>query len=256
MADARVKDSSATSNYGTATEIRARLSSSSSNYESYLKFDLSSVTGGISSARLRLYGHLDSTSILNVLQGIFAVSNTTWTETGITWSTKPATTTSPLATVVVPDGVLRFYEWDLTSYIQSEKSAGRNLVSLALKSTAVSSPYTIFNSKEASSNGPQLVVTVGGSTQTGLGALPMSPPRQQKTSSPQIQLTVAASALAGWPSQLRACYAIPLTGDCRQGGPYGMKSTNVVSNTRLAPLITSAQATRTLAAIIRKAPII
>ena len=52
LADARVKDSSASSNYGTDPELRARLSSSSSNYESYLKFDLTSL-GSVSSAKLR-----------------------------------------------------------------------------------------------------------------------------------------------------------------------------------------------------------
>ena len=216
-----MKSSSGTNNYGTDTELRARLSGSSSNYETYLKFDLSSVSGGVSSAKLRLYGHLDSTSILNVSQAIFAVSSTTWSETGITWNTRPPSATSPLATVVVPDGVLRFYEWDITSYIQSEKSAGRKLVSLALKSTATSSPYTIFNSKEASSNWPQLVVTVAGSAQTPVGGLLMGPSwqRQQTTSSLQMQLTVTALTLEGWPSQLRGCYGISLTRDCLWGSP-------------------------------------
>jgi hypothetical protein len=148
LADSRVKSSSTTSNYGTDTDLRTRLSSSSSNYESYLKFDLSTLPSSISNAKLQLYGHLDDTSSINVPTAAFAVSNTTWTETGITWSNKPASATSPLATVIVPDAVARFYEWDITSYIQSEKSAGRNVVSLALKPTGTSSPYTIFNSKE------------------------------------------------------------------------------------------------------------
>src|SRR5919109_15524 len=148
LADARVKDSSASSNYGTDSNIRTRLSSSSSNYESYLKFDLSSVSSGISSAKLRLFGNPNDTSSLNVPTAVFAVSNTTWTETGINWSNKPAAATSALATVIVTDAVARFYEWDLTSYIQSEQSAGRNVVTLALKAAATSSPYTIFNSKE------------------------------------------------------------------------------------------------------------
>ena len=162
LADARVRSSSGTSNYGTDTDIRTRLSSSSSNYESYLKFNLSGVSGGITKATLRLYGRLSGTSSSGIPVSIFAVSSTTWTETGITWNNKPTVGTL-LATVVVPDTINRYYEWDLSAYVQSEKAAGRNVVSLALKSTAASSPYTIFNSREASSNRPQLVVTGGAS---------------------------------------------------------------------------------------------
>ncbi|HKZ81285.1 MAG TPA: DNRLRE domain-containing protein, partial [Pyrinomonadaceae bacterium] len=127
LADARVKDSSPSSNYGTDTELRARSSTSSSNYESYLKFDLSTVpTGAISSAKLRLVGALQDTSSLNVQQAVFAVSNTSWTETGITWGNKPVAANPALAAVPVLDNVVRPYEWDITPYIQKEQGLGHN----------------------------------------------------------------------------------------------------------------------------------
>jgi hypothetical protein len=66
----------------------------------------------------------------------------------------------------VTDTVNRIYEWDITAYIQAEKNAGRNLVSLAMKATASSSEYTVFNSREASSNKPELVVSVDGALST------------------------------------------------------------------------------------------
>ena len=132
-----------------------------SKYESYLRFDIKSLGAPtVSSAKLRLFGQLLDTRSINLPTAVYSVSNTTWTETGITWNNKPTSGTTALATVTVTDNVARFYEWDITAFIQSEKSAGCNVVALALKGTLSSSPYTFFNSREASSNRPQLVVTV------------------------------------------------------------------------------------------------
>jgi hypothetical protein len=63
-----------------------------------------------------------------------------------------------LATVTVTDDIARWYEWDVTTFIKAEKSAGRNVVSLVLKNLKSSVPYATFNSREASANRPQLVV--------------------------------------------------------------------------------------------------
>jgi hypothetical protein len=161
VADARVKSSSASTNYGRDSDLRARRSSSSSTYESYLKFNLSTLGAGtITSAKLRLYGQLDSGS--NIATALYSVSNTTWSETSITWNNKPVAGTTALSTTTITNNVARFYEWDVTAFIRSEKSAGRNVISLAMKNPQTSSPYAIFNSREASSNKPQLVITVGG----------------------------------------------------------------------------------------------
>jgi len=86
------------------------------------------------------------------------VTNTTWTETGITWNNKPASGTTALATVTMVNNstTSRWYEWDVTAYLQQEKAAGRNTVTLALKNLANSSPFDSFRSKEATSNRPEL----------------------------------------------------------------------------------------------------
>ncbi len=157
QADAYVKSGDGAINFGTSTQLRARLS----KLESYLKFDLSSLgAGSISNAKLRLYGQLKDNTSTNIPTAAYSVSGTTWTETGITWNNKPAAGTTALATVTVTNNVGRVYEWDITAFIKSEKSAGRNVVSIALKNPLTSTPYAIFNSKEATSNRPQLVLTV------------------------------------------------------------------------------------------------
>jgi hypothetical protein len=161
-ADSYVRDgSSATTNFGTATTLQTQSSATAgNNRESYLKFDLTTVTG-ITRATIRLYGSLSDATGSNVPAGIYSVATTTWVESGngsITWNTKPASGASPLATTVIGNNVPRWYEFDVTSYLQAEKTAGRNVVSLAIKNTAQSSPFASFNSREATSNQPQLIL--------------------------------------------------------------------------------------------------
>lgn len=161
-ADAYVRDgSSATTNFGTATSLQTSSSATAgNNRETYLKFDLTTVSG-ISSAKVRLFGGLSDTTSSNVPAAIFSVATTSWVESGsgsITWNTKPVSGTTALASCTITDNVPGWYEWDVTAYLQSEKAAGRNVVSLVIKHSAQSSAFASFNSKEAASNQPQLIL--------------------------------------------------------------------------------------------------
>ncbi len=152
-ADAYVRDgTSASTNFGTALELQSQASGTSgSSRESYLRFDLTTVSG-IARAKLRLYGRLSDTSGINVPVAVYSVTNTTWIESGsgsITWSNKPVSSGTPLSTATITDNVARWYEFDVTSYIQSEKSLNHTLVSLALKNLSTSNPYATFSSREA-----------------------------------------------------------------------------------------------------------
>jgi hypothetical protein len=150
------------------TNLITKLNSTASagnDRHTYLRFDITGVSGNISSAVLRLYGHLADNRNNNIPVSAFAVSNTTWTESAITWNNKPATGAA-LQTATVTDSVARYYTWDITSYIQSEKAAGRNIISLALLNGTVTDPITSWNAKETGSNPPQLVVTTSPSART------------------------------------------------------------------------------------------
>ena len=161
-ADAYVRDgASATTNFGTATELQTQVSSVGSNRETYLKFDITTVTG-IVNAKLRLYGRLSDASGTNVPVAVYPVLTAApdWVESGsgsITWNNKPGTGSALTSTTVV-NNTARWYEWNIGDYVQSEKAAGRNIIKLAVKNTAASTPYATFNSKEADNNRPQLVL--------------------------------------------------------------------------------------------------
>ncbi|WP_423735764.1 DUF7594 domain-containing protein [Chitinophaga caseinilytica] len=129
--------------------------------ESYLQFDLGSITGPPASVILKVYGKLDLTTVPSVGVGAYSVANTTWTENTLTWNNKPATSANPLASVTVNNAAFAYYEFDVTAYVQAEKAAGRNKVSFALKSQAAHDPRIFWNASEFGSNPPLLSVIAG-----------------------------------------------------------------------------------------------
>ncbi len=165
QADAYVRDgSSASANFGAATTVLVKNSGTTNsgfNRWIYLRFDLASISGTVTTAKLRLFGRVDNTASESHATALFSVSSTTWSETGITWNNKPATGATALSTTNVTSAAATTYEWDATAYVKSELAAGRKLISLALKNASVSSSTETFNSREASSNKPTLQIDTG-----------------------------------------------------------------------------------------------
>jgi PKD repeat protein len=161
-ADAYVRDgsSNAGKNFGTATTLVVKKGSSGSNRWSYLRFD-TSVLPSVSRVRLRLFGRLSGTTSTVVTTSVYPAANVTWGETQITWNNKPASGTTALASTVMNNQTTteRWYEWDVTTYVQQEKAGGRHVVTLVLKNDANSSPTDNFRSREATSQKPELVLT-------------------------------------------------------------------------------------------------
>ena len=97
-ADAQVKSTNPTGNYGTVSTLRVRWEASGASaigaYRSYLRFRVSGLHGPPASARLRV----------RVVEGSgdgFAVwpASSRWTEDGISWGDAPALAGPPLARV-------------------------------------------------------------------------------------------------------------------------------------------------------------
>src|SRR5262249_44887604 len=92
-ADAYVRGGSShpTRHFGSATTLTVQQSSSAGNQRwTYVKFDVSSVPS-LTSAKLRLFGALSSPTSATVQTAVYPVTDTTWSESGITWNNKPAT---------------------------------------------------------------------------------------------------------------------------------------------------------------------
>ena len=145
VADARVQEANPTTNYGTANSLRT-VAGTSPDVESYLKFDLSGITAPIKTAVLRVTPLALSWDGPGVRS---AASN--WTETGITWSTRPTRG----ATVVADKGVI----WQTVDYDVKSLVTGNGTVSFALLST--SQYATDLGSREhaTAASRPQLIIT-------------------------------------------------------------------------------------------------
>lgn len=121
-----------------------------------MKFDASAVNG-VSSAKLRATGALSANGSLPI--GVYGVPNSTWGETTLTWNNKPAHS-ALLDSVTVASTTPTIYEWDVTSWVQSELAAGHLTISLTLHSTNTSNllPFLRANTREAATDTPELVL--------------------------------------------------------------------------------------------------
>ena len=151
VADAQIRSDSANTNYGTLVSLRTRETNGGSIYRSYLRFDVPASIGTVDSVTLRLY----VTDATKNLQSVFALGNPTWNEATINWNNAPAITGTAIGTST--PGTLNAYV-DIT--LPNSSVTPGTLITLALKGSNTDS--LIVNSREASSNQPQLVINGGG----------------------------------------------------------------------------------------------
>jgi len=157
IADSYVGDGrSSFTNYGRTTQLLARTGATGTTRITYLQFDLSSIST-ISSATLRLFGTLSQEGNSSLAVGVFAAASS-FNETRLNWSNRPAIVGSALAQTTITTASRRWYQWDLTSYLRQQKQAGKTVVTLVLKGLTTSTSAAFFNSREAGVGAPQLVI--------------------------------------------------------------------------------------------------
>ncbi|MBI4785939.1 MAG: DNRLRE domain-containing protein [Chloroflexi bacterium] len=141
VADAYVDSSNASRNYGTSAQIRV---DSSPIVRSYLRFNVTGLTGAVTKATLRVYAN----GLLN--SGITAnrVANNSWGETAITYGNAPA-----VGSAIATSNAVSANAWvsiDVTSYV-----TGNGTFSFALTSTNANA---LSLASRESSNKPKLVI--------------------------------------------------------------------------------------------------
>ena len=120
----------------------------------YIRFPLAGISATVTSVKLRLNGNAAGTAKPT---SVYGVANTTWGETTITFNNAPAMDASAQATTTVGT-TAAWYEWDLTAYVQAQKTAGATDVSFGIKSDPISNDsQTTFSSKEGA-NDPVLII--------------------------------------------------------------------------------------------------
>ncbi|MGC4032062.1 MAG: DNRLRE domain-containing protein [Tepidisphaeraceae bacterium] len=150
--DTYVYDGATTANYGTATGLQIKKGSTGYNRQALVTFDISSLTS-VSNVTLKLYTNLNTAD--TVQTAVYGIGGT-WTESGVTWATKPVTG-NLIGTFVTSSVTAAWVEVDVTAYVKAAIAAGQTTVSFSLQGTASSTAYTTVASRE-SGNGPQLVI--------------------------------------------------------------------------------------------------
>ena len=147
-------------NYGTSMQL---VVDKTPAQRPFVLFDVIGITEAVTSAKLRLHV-ADVTGADSTNGGTWkAVSNTTWTETGVTWNNQPAIdgSTSFNAGKVTRN---TWVEIDVTSAITTDGT-------YAFGATSNSTNDAIYDSRETA-NDPQLVITTADPTPTATTPTP------------------------------------------------------------------------------------
>jgi hypothetical protein len=146
VADSYVTADAPTTNYGSSSTLFANAPTTFS----YLKFDLGDLASkNVTSAKVRLYLTNGSSGSYSIKE----VTDSSWTESGITYNNRPDRTT--LYGTMTDTEHNSWVEVDLTSAVTSYKGGP---LSIGIASTSTQNGIEIA-SKEAGANQPQLVVT-------------------------------------------------------------------------------------------------
>ncbi len=159
VADAYVRGgTNANSNFGTATELWVKNDPQEVfTRVTYLKFDLSNYSNPADLGKLRMSIISGNTATPTIQRQLYYVPTDTWTETGITWNNRPATTTLLATQQGRNSGTV---EWDILNQINAEIAGDKVLTLAIVGSVANTSGDVRFSSREVASTNlrPQLII--------------------------------------------------------------------------------------------------
>jgi glucose/arabinose dehydrogenase len=144
-ADARVQEANRSTNYGTSRSLRTD-GGADPDVESFLRFTVSGISGSIQAAKLRVHAFSGTGNG----PAVYGAGNT-WSETGITWGSRPARTSG------AHDDKAAISANSWVEYNVKPLVSGNGTYTFVLATT--SSDGVDFHSREGSLP-PQLVLTV------------------------------------------------------------------------------------------------
>lgn len=139
MEDVYVDEADPDANKDGSSDMGIRLADDGTGREVYLKFDISEVSDEIvGNATLRLYiaQHNSGTQRDNFYADLFVVEDQTWSETSLTWNTKPEAGMKLLTENVTWYNAGKDTTWtsaNLTHYLNEAIAAGKTTITFAIK---------------------------------------------------------------------------------------------------------------------------
>lgn len=169
-ADTYVQNGTPQTNYGTAASILVRAPETNGTLTryGYFQFDLATLPAGtITAARLEVFGQHDTQTAPLAIETLGGTNTAKWSETQVTWNNAFVSTGVDPYGVALSQatvGAAATYQWDVTAFVNSRRIIGH--ATIALRSVVADPVRFTFNSREATTNRPRLVITY---TPTGPG---------------------------------------------------------------------------------------
>jgi hypothetical protein len=153
-ADTYVEESNENRNFGSDATLQSKVQDGVENTRhAYLRFSLPAMS--FSKATLALYGRSAAST---TREGVVAVADNNWSESGMTWKNRPALGTT--RAIVDVTTTAKYREWDVTNLVFEALANGHNQVTFALRmEQPTSNSPDWFSSREAGSNPPALVLS-------------------------------------------------------------------------------------------------
>jgi hypothetical protein len=160
-ADAYVRGGTyATQNFGTVTSLMVKDAPNTDNSFDRITYFKAPFTGftapAACAARFYFYSTGTETGVAVPIK-VYGLASNSWTETGLTWNSQPSTSGAVLLGTVTVTGA-GWYSVDATAYVNSRLSADKTATFKLTEETTLNK-YANFNSREASSNQPYLLIT-------------------------------------------------------------------------------------------------
>ncbi|MGE5612213.1 MAG: DNRLRE domain-containing protein, partial [Bacillota bacterium] len=164
IADTYVRDANPDINYGSEATLVVKNDRSSTAYDgndrqTYLKFDLSGITGPITSATLVLTGQSDVNGD-GYFADVYGVPSTNWQEDLLTWNTRPARDITLQDSAFVVTNVDQVYQWNVTNWITSH-TGGQVAFTLTETYLVDDNGRMHFYSRENTDKKPKLIISTG-----------------------------------------------------------------------------------------------
>jgi hypothetical protein len=152
-ADSYVRQDTAGTNYGTATTLSVQSRSGSLNRRAFVRFNLPAIPSGCTVAFAKLRLNATAAAAARTLNA--QTPSAAWTEAGITWTNQPAVT----GTVQSALSATGYVEWAVTDQVRGQYTNNYGFrISDATENSGTTWTQT-YNSREAASLTPQLLVT-------------------------------------------------------------------------------------------------
>lgn len=171
VGDAQISNANLTAQYGSETAMSVKNNVGSGRI-SYVRFGLSSFQRpSTTKALLRLY--ISAMSSGTSVHDVYGLSNITWNESTMTWSsgspnhdatgysiTGVGSSAFLLQSKSISSGSVGSYvEFDVTSYVNDALANGKSVLSFLVSGKNSESINTVYNTKEATKNRPELRIT-------------------------------------------------------------------------------------------------